>query len=255
MVLRRFNARPYEDAFNASRLKGETVTNALQQRLILSSHIPDWPILNILHQRTIRSNALTKRIAALDLWSARRGIELVYVSGLIATRTNEATGKQEVLLVNGSSNGVRKPFWQFAGGKVAKGEDHIAALHRELHQEMGVTLPLTLTYLHTFVPKPVANLKKTFAIHAFALPGNCEWDRKKRNVTLGDDVDRMLWTSDPLRMPSGKPRVLTVQTDYMLRNHFNFSGPKNINTNADISYNGEPDRYMELTYPPTLKAA
>jgi 8-oxo-dGTP pyrophosphatase MutT (NUDIX family) len=188
------------------------------------------------------------RISEIDTWASTEGIKVRYVSGLMVTRKNAETGKLEVMLVKGSSKepktGERRPkdFWQFPGGYVRDGEDHVAALRREIKEELDAPIPPDLFYVKTFVPKIDPNKPKpdsVLAIHAFSLPGDSDWDVEKGNVTLGDDVSEMKWTSDPLHDENGEPRVLTQQTDYLLR-VMGFEGPPNKNTNFDMSYYGDP---------------
>lgn len=201
-----------------------------------------------LFRQTVNSDRLFSRIPALEKWAELRGQRIKFVSGLIATRANPLTRQREVLLVKGSSGGVPKPFWQFPGGHVQPGEDHIAALHRELHEELGVILP-PVVYVRTYVPKPKDRNGTLLAIHAFQLPGDCDWDEAKENVILHDDVDQMVWTSDPLREENGQPRVLTEQVDFMLRYYLRFSGPANVNTCTDRLYRGEPDLSARVSKP------
>ncbi|MEK7509268.1 MAG: NUDIX hydrolase [Patescibacteria group bacterium] len=190
---------------------------------------------------------LTNRISEINKWASEEGIKVKYVSGLMVTRTNPETGKLEVLLVKGASlvnqetsERKAKDFWQFPGGHVRGGEDHIAALRREIKEELGVSIPNDLFYVKTYVPKPEPGAKEVLAIHAFSLPGNCDWDVKRGNVTLGSDVSEMIWTSDPLHDEKGEPRVLTQQTDYLLRNVMGYEGPANKNTLRDEEYYGDP---------------
>src|SRR3989344_5124119 len=185
---------------------------------------PEQP--DVLHEPKYAAH-LKNRISEIDTWASKEGIKVRYVSGLMVTRNNPETGKLEVLLVKGSD----KDFWQFPGGHVRGEEGHIAALHRELKEELGVSIPPNLFYVKTYVPQPQPGLKEVLAIHAFSLPGNCDWDIRKGNVRLGSDVSEMVWTSDPFRDENGEPRVLTEQTDYLLRNVMSYEGPENKNTN------------------------
>ena len=185
---------------------------------------------------------LRDSIAEIDAWSREENIKVRYVSGLMVTRKNPETQRLEVLLVKGGG----KDFWQFPGGHVHPREDHIAALYREIKQELGVSILPDLYYVKTYVPELKTDEPKpdsVLAIHAFALPGDSDWDLKKGNIKLGSDVDRVDWTDDPLREADGNPRVLTEQTDYLLRQVMGYDGPLNKNTNPNYTqYYGRPRR-------------
>lgn len=202
----------------------------------------------VAHPTCVGIERLLARIAAIDLWQKREEVQCTYVSGLVATRTNPVTGKREVLMVNGkeSKTGIRKEFWQPPGGRVEPGEDHVAALHRELEEELrlsdfGLSIPPDISYHSTYVQK-----NKRYAVHAFRME-NCTWDAEaltraaRERAARGEnsDVDQVIWTDNPFYEEDGKtPRILTEQFDRILR-QMGFTGPKNKNSPPD-DYDGDP---------------
>ncbi|MBL1141634.1 MAG: Nudix family hydrolase [Proteobacteria bacterium] len=65
------------------------------------------------------------------------------------TRTHVAVGvifhpdKNKVLITRRSANQHLAGLWEFPGGKVEKNESVVSALHRELHEELGITVKST----------------------------------------------------------------------------------------------------------------
>ncbi|MBY0538923.1 NUDIX domain-containing protein [Patescibacteria group bacterium] len=187
---------------------------------------------------------LEQRIQDINEWATREGLTVKYVSGMVALRGNPEGGWPQVFLVNGSSKGVPKEFWQFPGGYVHPDDpDHVLGLQRELDEELGVALPEQIAYLETYIPKMKPGATEVLAIHAFAMPVP-EWD--ERTMTLGSDVSQFVWTDDPFRGEGEEPRILTEQVDFILRRVIGYSGPNNKNTCDDEMYNGIPASLAEM---------
>ncbi|MEN9390543.1 MAG: hypothetical protein RLZZ283_643 [Candidatus Parcubacteria bacterium] len=192
--------------------------------------------------RVERGLELRREVRSIKRWAHRENIEVEEVSGVMALRINPVTGRREVLLVRGITNGKLKEFYQFPGGFLRDGEGPVTALHREIGEELKPTIPLpkNISYERTFTPERKPGSKKALVIHAFKVE-HCEWDEEKDNVTLGSDVNEMVWTDKPFEHEDGTPRILTAQVDYMLRNYLGFDGPANKNTPRE-GYDGMPWR-------------
>jgi ADP-ribose pyrophosphatase YjhB (NUDIX family) len=188
---------------------------------------------------------LEQRILDIDAWALREGLTVKYVSGMLALRGNPERGWPEVFLVNGSSKGIPKEFWQFPGGHVhpEDGNDHVRTLQRELNEELGVALPEKIAYVGTYIPKPKEGVKEVYAIHAFTMPIP-DWETN--TMTLGSDVSQFVWTDDPLRKEDGEARILTEQVDFILRRVIGYSGPNSKNTCQDDAYDGTPASLAEM---------
>jgi mutator protein MutT len=63
--------------------------------------------------------------------------------------------RDDRFLVTRRQNGVHLAgFWEFPGGKVADGESHIAALRREIREELDVEIAVRDLLLETSHPYP-----------------------------------------------------------------------------------------------------
>ena len=180
----------------------------------------------------------------IDEWAKKEGVKVTYVSGLIATRTNPETGEMEVLLVNGFSkdeNGertIRKPYWQFPGGKVKSDEDPRAALDREVEEELGVKPPESTKYVSTYLPEETIDRENGTAlvIHTYAFPEDSSWTED--DLKPQDDVAEIIWTNDPFGFVMKQGMTLTPQTDFMLK-VLGYHDPEHANTPKDESLTDE----------------
>ncbi|MEK7530336.1 MAG: NUDIX domain-containing protein [Patescibacteria group bacterium] len=194
--------------------------------------------------RVERARELRSEVRSINRWARREKIKKEEVSGLMALRINPDTGRREVLLVRGISDGVLKEFYQFPGGFLRRGEGPVTALHREIKEELGQSVPPRVSYERTFTPERKPGAKKALVVHAFKIE-HCVWDIKDKvtspenAVTLGSDVNEMVWTDKPFEHEDGTPRILTAQVDYMLRHYLGFVGPNNKNT-PHVGHNGMP---------------
>jgi 8-oxo-dGTP pyrophosphatase MutT (NUDIX family) len=204
-------------------------------------------------------NGWAKKAKDIEGRELKAKVKMTFVSGIAFLRTNQKTKKREVLLVHGrdSNTGKPKEFWQFTGGKVGRKENHLKALQRELKEELGIKLGKkdTIRYNNTYTPwadfqalQPDAETAKALTIHSFVAECAYEEDDSVvmgKRVTRGGDVDEMVWTSDPFVDSNGVPRVLTEQTDAVLR-QLGFTGPANKNTCSNPLWDGDPTRYPSI---------
>ena len=199
--------------------------------------------------RVERARELRREVRSIHKWARREKIQAEEVSGIMALRINPMTGRREVLLVRGITKGKLKEFYQFPGGFLRDGEGPVTALHREIGEELKATVPRNVSYERTYAPELKPGSKKALVVHAFKIE-HCNWEKPDANgnvpegkipVTLGDDVNEMIWTDKPFEHDDGTPRILTAQVDYMLRYHLGFVGPDNKNTPRE-GYDGMPWR-------------
>ena len=204
-------------------------------------------------------NSWAKRAKDFEGRELKAEVKITFVSGIAFLRTNPKTGKREVLLVHGrdSQTGKPKEFWQFTGGKVHRKENHLKALQRELKEELGIKLGRkdTIRYNNTYTPwadfqalQPDAETAKALTIHSFIAECAYEEDGSivmGKRITRGGDVDEMEWTSNPFVGKDGNPRVLTEQTDAILR-QLGFTGPTNKNTCSNPLWDGDPTHYPSI---------
>jgi 8-oxo-dGTP pyrophosphatase MutT (NUDIX family) len=92
------------------------------------------------------------------------------------------------------------------GGKIDAGETPIAALARELDEEIGVALPIDVSDHGVFRAPAAHQPGRTVEAHVFAF-------RHDRPVRMASEIEELAWI-DP-KVPSGLP-LAALTRDFML---------------------------------------
>jgi 8-oxo-dGTP diphosphatase len=108
-------------------------------------------------------------------------------------------GQGHFLLCSRPPGKVYAGYWEFPGGKVEAGESIEAALRRELHEELGITIGPALPWRELVMDYPHARVRLHFC-KVFAWHGDFEMR----------EGQQMAWQSLPVQVKPVLPGTLPV---------------------------------------------
>jgi 8-oxo-dGTP diphosphatase len=103
------------------------------------------------------------------------------------------------LLTSRPAGKVYAGYWEFPGGKVEAGESVEAALRRELHEELGITIGLAQAWKVELMDYPHARVRLHFC-KVFAWRGEFEMR----------EAQQMAWQTLPVQVAPVLPGTLPV---------------------------------------------
>jgi 8-oxo-dGTP diphosphatase len=108
-------------------------------------------------------------------------------------------GDGDFLLTSRPAGKVYAGYWEFPGGKLEPGESVVAALHRELHEELGIDIGAAQPWQVEMMDYPHARVRLHFC-------KVYEW-RGEFEMREGQ---RMAWQNLPVRVAPVLPGTLPV---------------------------------------------
>jgi 8-oxo-dGTP diphosphatase len=108
-------------------------------------------------------------------------------------------GDGDFLLTSRPAGKVYAGYWEFPGGKLEPGESVVAALHRELHEELGIDIGAAQPWQVEMMDYPHARVRLHFC-KVYAWRGEFEMR----------EGQRMAWQNLPVRVAPVLPGTLPV---------------------------------------------
>lgn len=109
--------------------------------------------------------------------------------------------KRRVLITKRALHSPQGSLWEFPGGKLESGETAVAALMREIQEEVGLTITQH-TFIDVITHKYPTRTVLLWVYHVSSYTGEarcCEAQQDLRWVSVGDlDNHRLLEASQPL---------------------------------------------------------
>jgi 8-oxo-dGTP diphosphatase len=108
-------------------------------------------------------------------------------------------GEGSFLLTSRPAGKVYAGFWEFPGGKLEPGESVYAALKRELHEELGITIAASQPWRELLMDYPHARVRLHFhKVHAW----QGEFEMREQQT--------MAWETLPVRQQPVLPGTIPV---------------------------------------------